>query len=87
MKHLPKLLATFLVAILMTINFNINYSLSPVSLQVTSEFNTAEASWYIENHKMRPETCWTTGQEIQICRYNPPFLCVISDQDTCSEPT
>lgn len=80
-----KIFAALIVVILLMVNFNVEYSLAPIDLQVGIEFNTAEAGDdYVADYKMEREICWATGEEFDICRRNPQYLCIVGNQDACS---
>ena len=86
MKYIPKFFATLLVTLLLMVNFNIDYSLNPIDVQVNMDLNTAQADPWEEDMKMMPETCWVTGEPMDICRIKPPWYCDVGAQDTCSSP-
>lgn len=84
MKTLIKFFAAILFATLMVVNFNVIYELSPFDVQVDIEMNEANASTIEDDYRLEDETCWETGEDIQVCRYAQNMICDVSAQDTCS---
>jgi len=59
------------------------YSGRPFSVQTNVEMNEADARAIEEDMEMKEETCWNTGETIQICRVEPDMICEVSFQDPC----
>jgi len=86
MKNIVKaILVSFIFVLTVSdVKFGENiYSIDDFSYQATIEEARAGDTAY--DHKMKTEECWVDGREIQICRYDPPWMCDISGQDACSE--
>ncbi|MTI87932.1 MAG: hypothetical protein FH748_08190 [Balneolaceae bacterium] len=84
MKYLPKFFATLLVALLIMVNFNMEYRLNPIDMQVSVDLNTVQAEPWEPDMKLMDETCWVNGRAIEICRHYPPWYCDVGAQDACS---
>lgn len=84
MKSFIKPFAALLFAILMVVNFNVIYDLSPFEVQFDIQLNETNASTLVDDYRLEDETCWATGEEIQVCRYNKNMICDTPAQSTCS---
>jgi hypothetical protein len=86
MKTIAKSLAVTLILVLTTLNVSVVFQMNPFGLQFGVEMSEIQASSSLEeDYRMEKEICWVTGEEIDICRYNPTMICDVPAQDTCSD--
>ena len=85
MKTLKYSIVTVFFIVLAIINLNVDYQLSPFNFEIDIELTEANADPVVDDYRKETETCWYTGEEFEICRFNPGMICDPSAQGTCSD--
>jgi hypothetical protein len=79
-----KLFAVIVVIALLMINIQIDIPSTSSTDQINFAVNFNEALASLEEDmRMKEETCWNTGERIQICRVDPEMICDVAAQDAC----